>query len=246
MNTVIVVPTYNEAESIGALLDGLRRHVPGARILVVDDGSPDGTADLVQGRGDPMVQVLRRHAKEGLGLAYRAAFTDPLTVGADIVVQMDADGSHRPADVPMLLASMADHDVVIGSRWVPGGRVLNWPLSRKLISRAGNVYTQLMLRLGIKDATAGFKAFRRGALDALDLNSVASHGYCFQVDMNRRAIAAGLRVGEVPITFVEREYGTSKMSGTIVREALWRVSVWGVQRRLGLIQALLRPPRPRR
>ena len=139
---------------------------------------------------------------------------------------------------------MEQHRVTRG--WVPGGRVLNWPLSRKLISRAGNVYTQLMLRLGIKDATAGFKAFRRGALDALDLNSVASHGYCFQVDMNRRAIAAGLRVGEVPITFVEREHGTSKMSGAIVREALWRVSVWGVQRRLGLIQALLRPPRPRR
>lgn len=233
MKTVIVIPTYNEAESIGNLLDGLAEHIPEAHIVIVDDGSPDGTADLVEARRNPHVHVLRRHSKDGLGVAYRAAYTDPLTADADIVVQMDADGSHRPIDVPALIAALAHNDVVIGSRWVPGGRVVNWPLSRKAISRAGNAYAQFMLRLGIKDATAGFKAFRRSALDALDLQSVASQGYCFQVDMNRRARAAGLRIHEVPITFVEREHGTSKMSGSIVREALWRVTVWGVQRLVG-------------
>lgn len=233
MKTVIVIPTYNEAESIGRLLDGLRRHVPEAEIVVVDDGSPDGTADLVERRHDPQVLVLRRGSKDGLGVAYRTAYTSPVTADADIVVQMDADGSHRPIDVPVLLAALADHDVVIGSRWVPGGEVVNWPLTRTVISRIGNAYTQVMLRLGIKDATAGFKAFRRSALDALDLQSVASQGYCFQVDMNRRAVAAGLRVQEVPITFVEREHGSSKMDGAIVREALWRVTLWGLARIVG-------------
>lgn len=237
MKTVIVIPTYNEAESIGQLLDGLHRHVPDAEIVIVDDGSPDGTADLVEQRNDSQVQVLRRTSKDGLGVAYRTAYAAPATADADIVVQMDADGSHRPVDVPVLIAAIADNDVVIGSRWVPGGEVINWPLSRKVISRVGNAYTQVMLRLGIKDATAGFKAFRRSALDVLDLDSVASQGYCFQVDMNRRAVAAGLRVQEVPITFVEREHGTSKMSGEIVREALWRVTLWGVAR---IVRRLLR------
>ena len=235
MKTVIVIPTYNEAESIGQLLDGLHRHVPDAEIVIVDDGSPDGTADLVEQRKDSRVQVLRRTSKDGLGVAYRTAYAAPATADADIVVQMDADGSHRPVDVPVLIAAIADNDVVIGSRWVPGGEVVNWPLSRKVISRVGNAYTQVMLRLGIKDATAGFKAFRRSALDALDLDSVASQGYCFQVDMNRRAVAAGLRVQEVPITFVEREHGTSKMNGEIVREALWRVTLWGVARLVGRV-----------
>jgi dolichol-phosphate mannosyltransferase len=240
---LVVIPTYDEAPTISRAVEGVRAAVPGADVLVVDDGSPDGTgdiADALAGR-DVQVHVLHRERKEGLGAAYVAGFQWGLERGYGTLVEMDADGSHRPDELPALLSALADADLVLGSRYVPGGRVVNWPRRREALSRGGNLYTRLALGIPLRDATGGFRAYRAGALRRLDLGQVSSQGYCFQVDLAWRAARADMRVVEVPITFVERVEGRSKMSGAIVREALWQVSRWGVQHRLGQLQrAVLR------
>lgn len=234
--TVVVVPTYDESLTLPGTLERLRRAVPDADVLVVDDGSPDGTGDLAEriAAEDPAVHVMHRSGKQGLGSAYIAGFRWALERGYDVVCEMDADGSHRPEELPGLLARLEGEprvDLVIGARWVPGGKVVNWPLHREILSRGANVYTRVMLGLGVGDATGGFRAFRAPMLGRLELGSVASHGYCFQVDMTKRVIDAGGAVGEVPITFVEREAGVSKMSRSIIVEALGKVTLWGLQRR---------------
>jgi dolichol-phosphate mannosyltransferase len=210
-------------------------------VLVADDDSPDGTGEIADKLAamDPAVHVLHRAEKNGLGAAYLAGFRWALDRGYDVVVEMDADGSHQPEELPRLLDRLATADLVIGSRWVRGGEVVNWPRSRAALSRGGNTYARLALGIPIRDATAGYRAFRRTALERVDLDGVASEGYCFQVDLAWRAVQRGLRVAEVPITFVEREVGTSKMSGAIVREALWRVSLWGARRRLDQARSAL-------
>lgn len=234
---LVIVPTYNEALNIRDAVEGILSHVPSAHVLVADDNSPDGTgalADAMSAR-DERVHVLHRPGKEGLGAAYLDGFRWALARDYDVVVEMDADGSHRPEDLPALLdvlTSEASIGLVLGSRWIPGGQVLNWPRRRLMLSRGGNLYTKAMLGLPIADATGGFRAFRAETLRGLDLSSVQSQGYCFQVDLARRAVAAGVGVREVPITFVERQQGVSKMNGAIVREALWRVTLWGAQRLL--------------
>ena len=236
MNDVLViVPTYDEVQSLPVLLDELLVEVPQVDVLVVDDASPDGTgrvAEAVAARHD-RVQVMHRAGKEGLGAAYRAGFAWGLDRHYRVIVEMDADGSHLPRDLPRLLAAVEDADLVIGSRWVPGGEVVNWPWFRRWISRGGTGYARWALGLPVRDTTAGFRAMRARAVARIGYERVASQGYCFQIDMTRRFVDAGLRVVEVPVTFVERAQGRSKMSGAIVREALWRVTVWGVQRRLG-------------
>ena len=232
---LVVVPTYNERDNLEAILDRLRAAVPDAHVLVVDDSSPDGTgklADEIAAR-DECVQVLHRPEKNGLGQAYIAGFRWALGAGYGVVVEMDADGSHAPEELPRLLARLESADLVLGSRWVPGGQVVNWPWPRLALSRGGNLYTRVMLRMPLRDATGGYRAYRTDVLRTLDLDEVASQGYCFQVDLVRRIWQAGYRVVEVPITFAERERGQSKMSGSIVREALWRVTLWGLSTRPG-------------
>jgi len=227
---LVVIPTYDERETLGPAVARVRAAAPDADVLVADDDSPDGTGRLADdlAAGDDHVHVLHREGKLGIGAAYLAGFRWGLGRGYDVLVEMDADGSHPADRLPALLDALDTADVSIGSRWVPGGAVENWPRSREVLSRGGNAYTRVMLGMPVHDATAGFRAYRRTALESIDLESVASQGYCFQVDLTRRAVAAGLRVVEVPITFVERELGTSKMSRAIVAEALWRVTVWGV------------------
>lgn len=231
---LVVVPTYDERLNIERTIARLRAAVPQAHALVVDDASPDGTGEVADrlAAQDPQVHVLHRLGKQGLGAAYLAGFDWGLSRGYEVLVEMDADGSHQPEQLPRLLAALEDADLVLGSRWVPGGSVVNWPRSRELLSRGGNSYVRIALGLGLRDATGGFRAFRRATLEKLDLDGVASQGYCFQVDLARRAVERGARVVEVPIEFVERELGVSKMTGRIVREALWRVTVWGLARPL--------------
>lgn len=244
---LVAMPTYNERDSLPATLARLRRAVPEADVLVVDDNSPDGTGELADRLAgeDPAVQVLHRTAKAGLGAAYVAAFGWALERDYDAVGEMDADGSHPPELLPELTAALADADLVLGSRWVPGGHVRNWPRSRELLSRGGNLYTQVMLGLPLKDATGGFRVYRREVLEKLPLGEVASAGYCFQVDMAWRAWQAGFRVVEVPITFEERQLGASKMSHAIVTEALWRVTEWGVTARVERLRAARKRARSR-
>lgn len=233
-SVLIVIPTYNEAETLPSAIAQLREHVPQAHVLVVDDGSPDGTGQIADGLAaeQESVHVLHRTSKQGLGAAYLAGFRWALARSYDVVVEMDADGSHQPQYLPAMLSVLQQADVVIGSRWVPGGAVQNWPKSRLMLSKGGNTYTRVMLGLKVRDATAGYRAYRRSALESIDLNSVQSQGYCFQVDLTRRAARNDLRIVEVPITFVEREWGESKMSNAIVAEALWRVTVWGLRDRV--------------
>ncbi len=228
---IVVIPTYNEASNIELLVDRVRGSVPSLDILVVDDNSPDGTGDIVEEimAHDKQIQVLHRAEKSGLGTAYLAGFAWALDRGYDVIIEMDADGSHLPEQLPRLLHAVTDADLVLGSRWVPGGRVVNWPTRRELLSRGANTYTRLALGVQVHDATGGYRAFRRETLEGIDLGSVRSQGYCFQIDLARRALEQGFLVVEVPITFVERVHGESKMTGSIVREALWRVSQWGVQ-----------------
>jgi len=246
---LVIVPTYNEAENLAPILDRLHASVPSAHALVVDDGSPDGTGDLadaIAGR-DPRVRVLHRTAKSGLGPAYVAGFRWAREHGYDIVVEMDADGSHAPEQLPLLLAALEDADLVLGSRYVAGGQVADWPMRRLLLSRAGNRYTRWALRLPLSDATGGYRAARAELIDRLPFDDVASQGYCFQVDWAWRAVRAGARVAEVPITFTEREFGRSKMSGSIVGEALVRVTVWGLRDRLAdWLPGRVRRPVPER
>lgn len=230
---LVVVPTYDEAENLEHIVARVRAATPDADLLIADDNSPDGTGAIADGLAavDDHVHVLHRAGKQGLGAAYLAGFAWALERDYGVVVEMDADGSHRPEDLTRLLDALVDADLVLGSRWVPGGRVVNWPRRRLLLSRGGNTYARVALGVPIRDITGGFRAFRRSTLETLDLAGVASQGYCFQVDLAWRAIRAGLRVVEVPITFVERERGTSKMSGPIVREALVKVTGWGLAAR---------------
>ena len=232
---LVVVPTYDEAENVEVIARRLLTAVPTAHLLVVDDSSPDGTGAIADrmAADDERVHVLNRKEKNGLGAAYVAGFAWAREHGFDVVVEMDADGSHAPEQLPRLLAALEHADLVLGSRWVEGGEVVNWPRSREVLSRGGNAYARTMLRLPLQDATGGYRAYRREVLDALPLAQVASHGYCFQVDLAWRTWQAGYRVVEVPITFVERERGESKMSRAIVLEALWKVTLWGLQRRTG-------------
>ncbi|NKI43926.1 polyprenol monophosphomannose synthase [Streptomyces physcomitrii] len=234
---LVIIPTYNEAENILAILGRVREAVPEAHVLVADDNSPDGTGKLADefAASDEQVHVLHRKGKEGLGAAYLAGFRWGLERDYGVLIEMDADGSHQPEELPRLLTALGGADLVLGSRWVPGGRAVNWPKYREFISRGGSTYSRLMLDVPIRDVTGGFRAFRRATLEGLGLGEVASQGYCFQVDLARRAVKAGYHVVEVPITFVERVHGDSKMSRDIVVEALWRVTVWGVQGRLGRI-----------
>ena len=233
---LIVMPTYNERQNLEIMAGRIRESTPEADLLVVDDNSPDGTGDLAEklAEADPHVHVMHRTEKAGLGKAYLAGFTWALERGYDVIVEMDADGSHRPEDLPRLLAAVADGaDGVIGSRWVPGGKVVNWPKKREILSRGANIYTRLMIGFSVKDATGGYRAYKASTLRRIDLSNVESTGYSFQVDITVRIIKAGLRVVEVPITFIERERGVSKMDSAIIREAFWRVFRWGVQSRLG-------------
>ncbi|MFI2752014.1 polyprenol monophosphomannose synthase [Cellulomonas sp. P22] len=250
LRVLVVVPTYDERDSLPGAIDRLRAHVPDADVLVVDDASPDGTGELAESiaaaeesrSGRDPVHVMHRAGKQGLGTAYVAGFRWGLERGYDVIVEMDADGSHRAEDLPRLLAALDGADLVLGSRWVPGGKVVNWPLNRQLLSRGANTYTRLALGLPLHDATGGFRAYRAPVLRALPLDEIESHGYCFQVDMAWRVLRAGGTAVEVPITFVEREQGRSKMSSNIVVEALVKVTVWGVQERgrqlLGAAQRL--------
>jgi dolichol-phosphate mannosyltransferase len=238
---LVVIPTYNEAANIERTVRGVRSAVPAADVVIVDDASPDGTGAMADRlAADEHVHVLHRPRKQGLGVAYLAGFRWGLERPYGLLVEMDADGSHRPEDLPRLLAATATADLVLGSRWVPGGAVVNWPLRRRLISRAGTTYARLALGLPVRDATGGFRAFRRAALEKIDLGEVQSQGYCFQIDLVWRALQFGLRVVEVPITFVEREFGVSKMSRAIIAEALWLVTLWGLRARTKPLRRLVR------
>lgn len=237
MRTLVVVPTYNEAQSIRPIVERIRRAVPDADVLVVDDGSPDGTGRIADDLAatDKRVTVLHRPAKAGLGAAYLQGFDRALDGGYDAVVEIDADGSHDPAELPAMLALLESRpaDLVIGSRWVDGGQVVNWPWARRAISRSGNRYARWMLRSRIRDLTAGFRVYRASALRGLDRAVVTSQGYCFQVELAWRIEADGGVVVEHPIAFVERTTGRSKMGAGIVAEALVRVTTWGVLSRFG-------------
>jgi len=230
----VIVPTYNERENLEPIVARVRASVGDADILVVDDNSPDGTGDVADklAASDPQVHVMHRQRKSGLGSAYIAGFGWALDRGYGVLVEMDADGSHDPAELPALLAALAHADLVIGSRWVPGGTVRNWPKSREFLSRGANTYARIMLGIGIRDATAGYRAYRAGTLRAAQLDQVLSRGYCFQIDLVLRALWAGLTVAEVPITFTERTRGASKMSKAAVAEAFWRVTQWCLAARL--------------
>jgi dolichol-phosphate mannosyltransferase len=231
VETLVLVPTYDEIASLESLISRVRSAVPDADILIIDDSSPDGTGELADrlANADSAISVLHRNEKSGLGVAYLAGFEIALSHGYRFVVEIDADGSHDPAELPAMLASARDGaDLVIGSRLVAGGAVTNWPWFRRAISRAGNSYARVMLRSRVHDLTAGFRVFRTDALRVLDLHRVSSQGYCFQVELAWRLERAHGQVVEHPITFVERENGHSKMHLGIVFEALLRVTQWGV------------------
>ena len=230
---VMVVPTYDEADNLAWIVRRLREAQPGVHVLVVDDNSPDGTGKIADelAAADDSVQVLHRTEKGGLGAAYKHGFQVALDQGYDVIGEMDADGSHQPEQLDLLLDALRDADLVIGSRWIPGGSVVNWPFRRELLSRGGNLYVRLLLGVSVRDATAGYRLFRRSALEAIDLASVESTGYVFQTDMVTRCLRIGLRVREVPIEFIERVRGDSKMSGQVAAESLRRVTTWGLRER---------------
>lgn len=226
MRATICLPTYNERENLESMLRALGGVLPeGARVLVVDDNSPDGTGEIADRLAAelPYVGVLHRERKEGLGPAYIAGFRRALADGAELVLEMDCDFSHDPADVPRLIAAAAGADLVLGSRYVDGGSVGNWGLSRRLVSAGGSLYARLLLGVPVRDLTGGFKCYRRAVLETIDLDAVAARGYAFQIETTYRAIRGGFRVAEVPIRFVDRAAGGSKMSRSIVLEAAWKV-----------------------
>ena len=237
---LVLIPTYNEKDNLPRIVGRVRSSVPDADILVLDDNSPDGTGAIADGLAakDPQVHVMHRAGKQGLGAAYKAGFAWALERGYDAAVEMDADGSHQPEQLPSLLAAARDADLVIGARWVRGGSVVNWPAHRKALSVGANIYTKVMLGLPVNDATGGYRVYRTSALRAMDLDSVSSAGYGFQVDMTVALVRAGLRAVEVPIEFVEREVGESKMSGNIVTEAFVNVGKAGVTHRIGQLRSL--------
>lgn len=231
---IVVMPTYNEAESLPVIVGALLRDHPHLHILVVDDASPDGTGAIADALAaeNARVQVLHRSRKEGLGPAYLAGFRFALAQGFGAVIEMDADGSHRSADLGALIAGLDQNGLVIGSRWIRGGGTRNWPLWRRALSRGGNAYARILLRSSVRDATSGFRAYRAATLRAiLDEGAIASSGYCFQIDMTRRAQRTGDTITESPILFIERELGVSKMGLRIVAEAVARVPLWGWEER---------------
>jgi dolichol-phosphate mannosyltransferase len=242
--TVMVVPTYDEAANLAWIVGRLHHAHPDVDVLVVDDASPDGTGRIADdlAAADGRVNVLHRTGKAGLGAAYLAGFRWALDRGYDVIGEMDADGSHAPEQLDRLRAALVDADLVIGSRYVRGGAVHNWPLHRQALSRGGNAYVRLLLGLPVRDATAGYRLFRSAALERIDLAAVRSVGYVFQTDLASRAVRAGLRVQEVPIDFVERTRGESKMNGAVASESLRMITRWGVsERRAQLRRALRRP-----
>lgn len=242
-NVLVIIPTYNESQNIASITARLRSAVPDAHVLIADDNSPDGTGEIADrlASSDDHIHVMHRTGKQGLGAAYLAGFNWGLEHDYDVLVQHDADGSHQPEELPRLLQAIADGaDMVKGSRWVPGGSVVNWPKLREFISRGGSLWTRLWLGIPVKDATGGFNAFRADTLRGINLDEVASAGYCFQIDMVWRALKHGFKVVEVPIEFVEREFGDSKMSRNIVVEALIRTTLWGIDHRASQCMRLLR------
>lgn len=239
---VMVIPTYNESDNIEWIIDRLRRAQPDVDVMVVDDNSPDGTGKIVEALAeqDPRIQVVHRTEKAGLGAAYRHGFRVALDQGFDVIGEMDADGSHQPEQLQRLIdAVVQGADLVIGSRWIPGGSIVNWPKSREALSRGGNMYVRLLLGIGVKDATAGFRLFRRETLEAIDIDTVTSTGYVFQTDMAYRTLRQGLTVREVPIEFIERERGDSKMSKDVATESLKLITRWGLAERRAQLQRLL-------
>jgi dolichol-phosphate mannosyltransferase len=230
---VMVVPTYNEADNIGWIVGRLRAAQPDVDVLIVDDNSPDGTGRIADqlAADDAHVRVLHRQAKGGLGAAYLAGFAIALDAGYDVIGEMDADGSHQPEQLERLLTALDGADLVIGSRWVPGGSIVNWPRRREALSRGGNFYVRVLLGIDVRDATAGYRVFRRHTLEKIDLATVQSTGYVFQTDLATRTLRAGLTVREVPIDFIERVRGDSKMSGSVAVESLRRITRWGLHER---------------
>lgn len=232
--TLAIIPTFNERENLPTIVERLLGTCPEINVLVVDDNSPDGTGDLADdlARNDHRIHVLHRTVKDGLGAAYLAGFAWGLARDYSVLVEMDADGSHSPEQVPRLLGALAEGaELAIGSRYVDGGKIVNWPMRRLVLSRAANLYSRVMLGAPINDITAGFRAYRREALEGISLETVASRGYCFQIDLAWRAFTRGYCVTEVPITFVERQLGVSKMSGSTIREAIVSVGRWGITSR---------------
>jgi dolichol-phosphate mannosyltransferase len=232
VRTVVVVPTYEEAENIDRFLRAVRQAIPDADVLIVDDNSPDGTAAIAESAAAELgnIKVLRRPGKQGLGSAYRNGFQVALDEGYDIIVSMDADFSHDPAVIPALRQRIINGaDGVVGSRYVPGGGTKHWPVYRRLLSRWGNRYTAGVMRLPIRDCTSGFRAYRATALRDIDPSSTSAEGYAFLTELVRRLTRRNFIVEEHPIMFVDREHGTSKMSGKIIRESMWRVTRWGIR-----------------
>ena len=229
MNTsIVVIPTYNEVESIGILLDTLKL-LP-VDILVIDDGSPDGTAELCRAHG---VEVISRSGKLGLGSAYRTGFTVALDRGYANVIEMDADGSHQVSDLVRMMEWIGTSELLIGSRWVADGAIENWSKFREYLSKGANAYANAVLSLGIKDTTSGLRIYNADLLKRMEISTIRSEGYCFQIEMTRRAIARGGSIGEIPITFIERAHGVSKMSFAIALEAIFRITSWGLLRLIG-------------
>jgi len=234
--TLVIVPTFNELESAPRLISRVCELILDVHILVVDDGSPDGTADVIesmaQGELAGRIHVMRRKEKSGLGAAYLAGFSWGIEHGYETLIEMDADGSHRPEDlVNLIKISRANPslDLIIGSRWVKGGAVRNWAKSRELLSRAANKYAKLMLHVGVNDVTAGFRVYKTSIIQRIDFSTVLSQGYCFQIEMTRKVLSLNGKIKEVPITFIEREFGVSKMNTKIVIEAMVRVTLWGLR-----------------
>ncbi|MEX3651491.1 MULTISPECIES: polyprenol monophosphomannose synthase [Mycolicibacterium] len=242
--TLVIIPTYNERENLPLIVGRVHHACPEVHILVVDDGSPDGTGQLADelALADPdRVHVMHRTSKAGLGAAYLAGFAWGLGRGYSVLVEMDADGSHAPEELNRLLDAVdAGADLAIGSRYVSGGTVRNWPVRRLVLSKTANTYSRLLLGVGIHDITAGYRAYRREVLEKIDLSAVDSKGYCFQIDLTWRAINNGFKVVEVPITFTERELGVSKMSGSNIREAMFKVAEWGIRGRLDRARGVVR------
>ena len=231
MKARVLVPTYQEIHTLASIVHRIFEHNPEVHVLVIDDNSPDGTgrlADQLKAKYSNL-EVLHRKRKNGLGAAYIDGFNNSIN-DFDVLVEMDADGSHDPQDLVTILKEIDNYDCVLGSRWVPGGKVINWPKSREILSRGGNSYARLMLGIDIGDATGGFRAYKTTALKQLDLSDIDSQGYCFQVDMVRRLLKKGFKIKEIPITFTERTIGTSKMSRNIVLEAFLKIGIWGLQR----------------
>ncbi|WP_326502684.1 polyprenol monophosphomannose synthase [Rothia nasimurium] len=243
MRVLTVIPTYNEKENLPIVVERLRAAVPDCDILVVDDNSPDGTGQLADSMAaeDSHINVLHRTVKDGLGGAYLAGFDWGLEAGYDVLVEMDADCSHQPEQLPLLLQAIeSGADLAIGSRYVPGGKTKNWPLHRQILSRGANLYTRLILGTKVKDITAGYRAYRREALQKLNLEGIDSKGYVFQVDLAWRSEQAGLKIVEVPITFVEREIGSSKMDGNIIVDSMTKVTRWGLTARAERVRSLIK------